>query len=59
MTVLQDLLPMTVLSVGNLMPLIVKRGRILGFSVRYYEHRLPDYIAEMSAWLRLIANPLT
>ena len=50
---------MTVLSVDNLMPLIVKRGRILGFSVRYHEHRLPDYIAEMSAWLRLITNPLT
>ena len=39
-------------AVGNLMPLIVKRGRILGFSVRHHEHRLPDYIAEMSAWLR-------
>ena len=39
-------------AVGNLMPLIVKRGRIIGFSVRYHEHRLPDYIAEMSAWLR-------
>ena len=36
----------------NLMQLIVKRGRILGFSVRYHEHRLPDYIAEMSGWLR-------
>ena len=38
--------------IRNLMPLIVKRGRILGFSVRYHEHRLPDYIAEMSEWLR-------
>ena len=38
-------------AVRNLMPLIVKRGKILGFSVRYHEHRLSAYIAEMSAWL--------
>lgn len=38
-------------AVRDLLPLIVKRGTILGFSVRYHEHRLPAYIAEMSAWL--------
>jgi NADPH-dependent curcumin reductase CurA len=37
---------------NNLTSLILKQGRILGFHVRFYEHRLPDVILQMSEWLR-------
>jgi NADPH-dependent curcumin reductase CurA len=38
--------------VKNLAQLVVKEARMLGFSVRYHEDQLPDFIAQMSEWLR-------
>lgn len=38
--------------IRNIPMMFMKRARMIGFSVRDHEHRLPEYILQMSTWLR-------